>query len=174
MFLTIPCVSHDSTFVIDSIRRLSLTIHWRLQGLQWLCFRWWFIDEQWHCVFDNSLRRPWLYFCYWFDASVVNSVMLSIPYVSCHSVFIDDFKVYSDSVFADDLWISRHISLLTIPCVSHESICAIDLMCWLWIYWRSRLHTSVVTYYSLTIIRSTGTLFSLMISSIFVIDFMRW
>ena len=26
--------------------------------------------------------------------------------VSCHSVFNNDYKVYSDSVFGDDLWIS--------------------------------------------------------------------
>jgi hypothetical protein len=30
-------------------------------------------------------------------------LLLSIPYVGCHSPFIDDYKVYKDSVFADDL-----------------------------------------------------------------------
>jgi hypothetical protein len=34
---------------------------------------------------------------------------------------------------------------LTIPCVSHDTSFAIDLMCWLWIHWRCRFHTTVVT-----------------------------
>jgi hypothetical protein len=74
----------------------------------------------------------------------MNSLTLSIPHISWHSVFIDDFKVYSDFVFADDLWISRDIAFLTIPCVSHDSSFAIDLMSRSWIYWRCRLHTSAV------------------------------
>jgi len=44
-------------------------------------------------------------------------------------MFIDDFKVYRDDVFANDLWISSDIAFLTISCVSHDSIFAIDLMC---------------------------------------------
>ena len=52
----------------------------------------------------------------------MKSLTLSIPYVICHSVFSDDFKVYSDSVFSDDLWFSTDIEFLTIPCVSHDSI----------------------------------------------------
>jgi len=51
------------------------------------------------CVSHDSI-------CYRFDASVVNSLTLWIPHVSCHSVFNNDYKVYSDSVFGDDLWIS--------------------------------------------------------------------
>jgi len=51
----------------------------------------------------------------------MNSLMMSITNVG-HSVFIDDFKVYSDSVFADDLWFSTDIEFLTIPCVSHDFI----------------------------------------------------
>jgi len=83
------------------------------------------------------MRQQWLYFCYRFYASVVNSLTLSSTYIGCHSVFIDDFKVYSDSVFTDDLWISRDISFLTIPSVSHDSIFAIDLMPRSWIQWLS-------------------------------------
>jgi hypothetical protein len=49
------------------------------------------------------MHQPWLYFCYRFHASVLNSLTLSIPYVGCHSVFVDDFMVYNDSVFAEDL-----------------------------------------------------------------------
>jgi hypothetical protein len=91
------------------------------------------------------MRQPWLYFFYRVDASVVNSLTLSIPYVGCHSVFIDNFKVYSYFVFASDLWIPRDISFVTIPLVSHDSIFAINLMRHSWIYWRCRFHTSVVT-----------------------------
>ena len=219
--LSIWCVGREFIDIIDSIRRLSLSIHWRFHGLQWLCFRRRFMDHPWHSVFDNSMSMlwlhfcyrfdasfvnsltlsilyvhchsifinnfkfnmdsvfaddlwisshiaffynsmslPWLYFFYRFDASFVNSLTLSIPYVGCHSVFIDNFKVYSDSVFADNLWISRDITFLKIPCVSHNSIFAIDLMRHSWIHWRCRFHTSAVTLYSLTISRSTVTLFS--------------
>jgi len=52
----------------------------------------------------------------------MNSLTLWIPHASCHLVFSDDFKVYDDSVFADDIWISRDIMFLTIPCVGHDSI----------------------------------------------------
>jgi len=75
------------------------------------------------------MRQPSLYFCYGFDASVMNAMMLSITYVSCHSVFIDDSKVYKDIVLAEHLWISLDITFLTIPCVSHDSIFAMDFMC---------------------------------------------
>jgi len=145
VLLSIWCVGCEFSDAVDSILQLSVCIHWQFQGLQWLCFRWWFMDQKWHSVFDNSVRQPWLYFCYRFVASVVNSLMMSITYVGCHSVFIDDFKVYSDFVFAVDLWIGRDIAFLTIPCVSHDTSFAIDLMCWLWIHWRCRFHTTVVT-----------------------------
>jgi hypothetical protein len=130
MSLFLPSIWRvDSEFIhaFDYIHRLSLNIHWRLQGLQWLYFCWRFMDQQWHNIFDNSIRRPWLYFRYRFDASIVNSLMLSIPYSSCLLVFIDDYKVYSDSVFADDLWITSDIAFLTIPFITHYSIFAFDL-----------------------------------------------
>jgi hypothetical protein len=82
---------------------------------------------------------------------------------SCHSIFIDDFKVYRESVFTNDLWISRDIAFLPIPCVRHNSIFAIDLMRRSWIHWRCWFHTPVVTHYSLTISTSTTTLFWLTI-----------
>ena len=56
---------------------------------------------------------------------------LSIPYVSCHSVLINDFKFNRDFVFTDDLWISIAVVFLTIPCVIYDSIFAIDLLRWL-------------------------------------------
>jgi hypothetical protein len=78
------------------------------------------------------MRWPWLYFCYRFDASVVNALTLSIPHVSCHSVFVHDFKVYNDSIFANDLWFSHDIAFLTIPCVGFDSIffLSIPYMSW--------------------------------------------
>jgi hypothetical protein len=110
------------------------------------CFRWLFMDHPSHSVFDNSMRQPWVYFCYRFDASVVNSLTLLITYVGCHSPFINDYEVYSDCIFTIDLWISKDITFLTIPCVGHD-----------------QLHTAAVTQYSLMISRSTMTLFLLMI-----------
>jgi hypothetical protein len=60
----------------------------------------------------------------------MNSVTLWIPLVSCHSVFRDDFLVFKVSAFVDDLWISSDIAFLTILCVRHDSIFAVDLMPW--------------------------------------------
>jgi hypothetical protein len=168
----IPCVSHDSIFAIDLMRRswiqwcywfhtsavtqYSLTISrstFTLFGRR-------FMDKLWQSVFDNSMRQPWLYFYYRFDVSFVNSVTLSIPHGSCQSVFSDDLEVYNDSVFAADLWISSDIAFLAIPCVGHDSIFSIDLMRRSWIQWRCRFHTAGLTQYSLMISRSTVTLFS--------------
>jgi hypothetical protein len=143
--LWIFCVDREFISAVKSIRQLSLSIKWRFNSLKRLSFRWRFMDMHWHNIFDNSMRQPWLYFCYRFDESVVNSLTLSISYVSCHSVFSDDSKVYKESVFADDWWISRDIVLLTIPYVSHDSIFAIDLMCRSWIHLRCRFHMSAVT-----------------------------
>jgi len=161
--LSIWCVGREFNDAVDSIRQLSLSIHWQFQGLQGLYFCGWFMDQRWHCIFDNSMCKPWLYFCYRFDASVVNSLMLLIPYNSYHSVFSDDFKVYRDFVFANDLWISRDIAFFTIPSVGHDSSFTIDLMRRSWIHWHCRFHISAVTQYSLTISSSTTTLFSLTI-----------
>jgi hypothetical protein len=135
---------------IDSIYQLSLGIHWQFQGLQLLCFHRRFMDQLWHSVFDNSMRQPWLYFCYRFDVLVMNSVTLSIPYISCHPVFIDNFKFKRDTVFVDDLWISSDIMFLTIPYVNHNSIFAIGLIR---IHWRCQFHMSAITQYSLMIIK---------------------
>jgi hypothetical protein len=136
------------------VTRYSLTI----SRSTLLCFGRWFMDQPWHSIFDNSMRRPWLYFFYRFDASLVSSSTLSIPCGSCHSVFIDDFKVYCYSVLAGDLWISRDRLFFSFPCVGHDSIFAIYLMFPSWIHWRCRFHVVPVTQYSLTISRSTVTL----------------
>jgi hypothetical protein len=153
------CFRREFIDAVDSMVYLSLSIHWRFQGLQLLCFCRRFMDQPWHSIFDNSMRRPWFYFFYRFDASIVNSWTLSIPCGSCHSVFFDDFKVYCYSPMAGDLWIIRDIAFLSIPCVGHDSIFSIDLMRRSWIHWHCRFHAVAVTQYSLTISRSTVTLF---------------
>jgi hypothetical protein len=157
--LSIWCVGRKFIDAVDSMLYLSLSIHWRFQGLLVLSFCRRFMEQPLDSVFYNSMPRPWLYFCFPFNASVVNSLTLSIPCCPCHSVFIDNFKVYGYSVLAADLWISRDIALLTIPCVGHDSIFSIDLMRLSWIHWRCRFHAVHVTQYSLTISRSTITLF---------------
>jgi hypothetical protein len=158
-FLSIWCVVREFSDAVASIRQVSLSIHWWFQGLQLLCFRRPFMDQPWHSVFGNSMCRPSLYFCYWFDASVLNSLTLSITYVGCHSLFIEDFKVYSVFVFVANFWISSDIAFLTITWVGHDSIFAIDLMRRSSIHWHWRCQRSAVTQYSLTISRSAVTLF---------------
>jgi len=133
---SIWCICREFIDAVDYICQLSLSIHWWFQGLLLLCFRWWFMNLQWHSVFDNSMRQPWLYFCYRFDASVVSSRTLAIPYVRCHSFFSDDFNVYRDSVFANDLRTNSDIAFLTIPSINLDSIFAINLMRRQWIHWR--------------------------------------
>jgi hypothetical protein len=161
--LSIGCVVLELSDAVDSIHRLSLSILWRFQVWQGLCFRWRFMHQQWHSIFDNSMRQPWLYFCYRLDASFLNWVTLSILYIGCHSVFIDDFKFDRDFVFADDLCISNDKAFLTIPCVSHDFIFSIDFMRRSWINWRCQFHTATITQYSMMISSKTGTLFSLTI-----------
>jgi len=145
-FLAIPCVDHDSIFAIDFMHRSW--IHWRCQlhtsavtrysltisRFTMTLFSLPIMDHQWHNILDDSMSRPWLYFFYRFYVSFMNSLTLLIPYSSCHSIFIDDFKVYSDSVLAGDLWISRDIAFwqfhtsamtlffLSIRCVVREFI----------------------------------------------------
>jgi len=67
------------------------------------------------------MLHPWHYFCYLFGVSVVNSLTLSITYVSCHSVFIDDFKFDRNSVFdwrfMDLQWHSVFENSMRHPCL---------------------------------------------------------
>jgi hypothetical protein len=93
----------------------------------------------------------------------MNSLTLWIPHVRCHSLLNDDFLVYSDSVFADNLWIISDIAFLTIRCVNHYSNFAIDLMCQSWFHGRYGFHTLTVTMFSGMISWSTVTQFSLTI-----------
>jgi len=100
VFFTFPCVGQDSIFAIDLMRRswihwrcrcmlyLSLSIHWPFLGLRLVCFGRRFMDQPWHSVIDNSIPRPWLYFCYVLDASVVNSLT-----VSMHAVPVTQYSL---------------------------------------------------------------------------------
>jgi len=155
--LSIWCVGREFIDAVDSIRQLSLSIHWWFQGLQWLCFHWRFMDQEWHTVFYYSMCQPWLYFRYRFDASIVNSLTLSIPYVNCHSVFSDDFKFYSDSAFADDFWSVVTQFSLTIPCVNDDPVFSNDFMRPPWISFTWQFHASSVNHFSMMISRSTVT-----------------
>jgi hypothetical protein len=145
VLLSIWWVGRQYIYDVDSIRSLSLIFHWWFHCLQRLSFRWRFMNQLWHRVLDNSMRQPWLYICYRLEASFMNSETLSILYVGCHSVFIVDLKFYKDVVLTDDLWINNDIAFLTIPCVSHDSIFAIDLMRWSRIHWCYLFHASAVT-----------------------------
>jgi hypothetical protein len=157
--LSIWCVGREFIDAVDSMLYLSLSIHWRFQGLLLLSFCRRFMDQPWQSVFFILICRPWLYFCYLLNASVVTSLTLSIPCCTCLLVFIDDFKVSGYSILAANLWISRDTAYLTIPLVGHDSIFAFHLMRRSWIHWRCWFHVVPVTQYSLTISRSTVTLF---------------
>jgi len=121
------------------------------------------LTQHWHSVFDDSMRQTWIYFSYRFYASLVNSLTLSTPYVSCHSYFSGDFKVYGDSVFADNFWSVGTQFSLTIPCVNDDFVFSIDFFRQLWISIRCRFHPSPLTQFSKMISRSTVTQFSMMI-----------
>ena len=123
LMLSIPCVGCHSVFIDDfkfNMDSVSADDLWISRHI---------------AFFYDSMSLAWLYFFYRFDASMMNSLTLSITYFGYHSVFIDYFKVYSDSVFATDLSISRDITFFTIPCINHDSIFAIDLMRPSWIHW---------------------------------------
>jgi hypothetical protein len=103
--VAIPWVNCDPVFSFDFVRQPWISMHCRFHPsavtqfqiwflvLQWLSYRWRFLDQHWHCVFDDSMCQTWIYFCYWFLESVVNSLTLSTPYVSCHSYYSGDFRV---------------------------------------------------------------------------------
>ena len=152
-------------FAID-LMRLSW-IHWRCRLHTTVVTQYsWTISRFTVTLFSLSIYgsavtvRFWQFhastmtlFCYRIDLSVVNSLTLWIPFGSCDSVFVDDFKVYCYSVLAGNLWINCDVAFLRIPCVGHDCIFAIDLMRRSWIHWRCRFHVIAVTQYSLTIFK---------------------
>jgi len=152
--LTIPCVNDDSVFSNDFIRQPWISIRSRFYPspwlnfqrlflvLQWLSFCWRFMDQHWHCVFDDSMPQTRIYFCYRFYASLVNSLTQSTPSVSWHSYFSGNIKVYVDSVFADDFWSVGTQFSLTIPCVNDDTIFSNDFLHQPWISIRCRFYLS--------------------------------
>jgi len=175
--LMISLVNRELVFAVDSIRQPWLNFQRWFLVLPWLSFRWRFMDQHWHSVFDDSMHQTWIYFCYRLYASLVNSLTLSTPYVSCHSYLIGDFKVTSHSVFADDFWSVVTQFSLTIGDFKLESIFAIGFMRRSWILLTlSTPYVSCHSYFSgdfkvnshsvftlVAISRSTVTLFSLTI-----------
>jgi hypothetical protein len=126
--LLISFLIRELVCALDSIRPPWLNFQRLFLVLQWLSFRRRFMDQHWHSVFDDSIPQTWIYFCYRFYASLVNSLTLSTPYVSCQSYFCGDFKVYGHSVFADDFWSVVTQFSLTIPCVNDDSVFSIDFI----------------------------------------------
>jgi hypothetical protein len=161
--LIISLVNRELVFAIDSIRKPWLNFQRWFLVLQWLSFCWRFMHQHWHCVFDDSMRQTWIYFCYRFYTSLVNSLTLPTPFVTCHSYFSGNFKVNTHSVFADDFWSVVTRFSLTIPCVNDDSIFSNDFTRQPLISIRCRFYPSAVTQFSKMISRSTVTQFSLMI-----------
>jgi len=161
--LLISSVNRELVFAGDSIHHPCLNFQRWFLVLQWLSFPWRFMHKHSLCGFDDSMRQTWIYFCYRFYASLVNSLTLSTPYVRCHSYFSGDFKVYGDSVFTDDLWSVVKQFSLTIPCVNDVSVFSIDFIRHPWISIRCQFHPSSLTQFSKMISRSTVTQFSLTI-----------
>jgi hypothetical protein len=103
--LAIPWVNDDPVLSFDFIHQPWISMRCRFHPsavnqfqswflvLQRLSFRCRFLYQHKHNVFDDFMRQTWIYFCYRFLASVVNSLTLSTPYVSCHSYYSGDFRV---------------------------------------------------------------------------------
>ena len=176
--LMISLVNRELVFAVDSTRQPWLNFQRWFLVLQWLSFCWRFMDQHWHSVFDDSMRQNESIFAIGFMRRSWILLTLSTPYVSCHSYFRCDFKVYGDSVFADDFWPVGTQFSLTIPCVNDDSVFSNDFTRQPWISIRCQFYQSAVTQFSKMISRSTVSQFSLMIpcvndDSVFSIDFIR-
>jgi len=126
-----------------------------------------FVDDFWSVVTQFSLTIPCVKHEYVFAIGFMRRLWilltLSTPYVSCHSYFSGDFKVYGDVVFADDFWSLGTQFSLTIPCVNDESVFSNDFTRQPWISIRCRFYPSAVTQFSKLFSRSTVTQFSVKI-----------
>jgi hypothetical protein len=162
--LTIPCVNDDSVFSTDFTRQPWISMRCRFHPSTVTQFSKMISRSTvTHSVFDDSMRQTWIYFCYRFYASLVNSLKLSTPHVSCHSYLSGDFKVKSHSLFAGDFWSVVPQFSLTIPCVNDDSVFSTDFTRQPWISIRCRFYPSAVTKFSKMISSSTVTHFSLTI-----------
>jgi len=143
--LMISFLNRELVFAVHSIRQPGLNFQRWFLVLQWHSFRWRFMDQHCHSMFDDSMHQIWIYFCYRFYASLVNSLTLSTPYISCQSYFSGDFKVYGDSVFPDDFWSVVTQFSLTIPCVNDDSVFSNDFIRQPWISICCGFHPSPLT-----------------------------
>jgi hypothetical protein len=130
------CYRFDAS-VLNSLT-LSLSIRWRFHGLQWLCFRWRFVDPSWHSVFDNYMRQPWLYFCYRFHMSVVTHHSLTITRFTVTLFSLMIYRLAVTLLFWQFLASVMTLFLLLIWCVGSEFSDAVNSICQLSlsIHWR--------------------------------------
>ena len=129
----IQSISRGFDFFVNSIRQSSLSFQWRLVYSDPV-----FADDFWFgndVVFTNAfMHQRWLYFLFWFQASTVNWFSLSIPYVSYHSIFNDDFSVYSDSVFNYDFLVYSNSVFNADFCISSDVVFTHDFKPQRWLY----------------------------------------
>jgi len=161
--LMISSVNRELVFAVDSIRHRDSIFKDDFSFYSDSVFA----DDSWISTGIVCLTIPcvntWIYFCNPFYASLVYSLSLSTPYVRCHSYFSGDFKVNSNSVFADDFLSVVTQFSLTIPCVNDDSVFSFDIIRQPWISIRCRFHLSPLTQFSKMISRFTVTQFSLTI-----------
>jgi hypothetical protein len=155
----ISCVNRELVFVVDSISLPRLNFQRWYPVLQWLSFRWRFLDQLLQSLYYNSIlntqsifaidrmRRSW---CRFHTSAVIQiSVIISRLQRLC---FCWWFMVRSDAVS------------LAIPYVKDVSLFSIDFMRESWIRVRFRFHQSAATQFTKIISRSTVTKFSVTIS----------
>ena len=155
----ISCVNRELVFVVDSISLPRLNFQRWYPVLQWLSFRWRFLDQLLQSLYYNSIlntqsifaidrmRRSW---CRFHTSAVIQiSVIISRLQRLC---FCWRFMVRSDAVS------------LAIPYVKDVSLFSIDFMRESWIRVRFRFHQSAATQFTKIISRSTVTKFSVTIS----------
>jgi len=58
--LLISLVNRELVFAVDSTLQPWLNFQRWFLVLQWLSFRWRFMDQHWHSVFDDSMPQTWI------------------------------------------------------------------------------------------------------------------
>ena len=136
--LMISFVNRELVFAVHSIRQPGLNFQRWFLVLHWLSFRWRFMDQHWHSVFDDSMRQKWIYFAIGFmprswilwrcrlhtSAVTHTSVAISRSPVTLFSLTI------SGRLRRSFHW-RFHASLMTlfsqlISFVNRELVCAVD------------------------------------------------
>jgi hypothetical protein len=113
--LLISFVNRELVCAVNSIRQ------------SWLNFQRWFLVLLWLivCLTIPSVKLESIFAIGFMRRSWI-LLTLSTPYVSCHSYFSGNFKVYSDSVFVDNLWSVVTPFSPMIPCVNDDSVFSND------------------------------------------------